>query len=144
VADRALNIIADEPAISQPDSSGVPPDQNDWVPTRPRFFLSGRVISRHLRQLFQEALRQEHPEPHGQVSAPVWTQEWVLHCISWGQVQAGALAPRLDTSFESPFPISASWPCVTRRSAVGRSDALRAIMFRNPSPIANSGFRREA
>jgi len=70
---------------------GVSPDQKDWVPTRPGFFLSVRVISRHLRQLFQEALRQKHPELHGQVPVAVWTQEWVVYCIPWGQGQAGVL-----------------------------------------------------
>lgn len=56
---------------------GVSPHQRDWVPTRPGFFLSVRVLSRHLRQLFQEALRQKHPQLYGQVPAAAWTQEWV-------------------------------------------------------------------
>jgi hypothetical protein len=68
---------------------GISLDQKDWVPTRPGFFLSVRVISRHLRHLFEEALRQNHPELHSQVPASAWTQEWVVHCIPWGQGQDG-------------------------------------------------------
>ena len=70
---------------------GVSPDQNHWVATRPGFFLSVRVLSRHLRQLFREALRQKHPQLLGQVPAVVWTQDWVVHCLPWGQDQVGVL-----------------------------------------------------
>jgi len=70
---------------------GVSLDGKDWVPTRPGFFLSVRVLSRHLRQLFQDTLRQKHPQLYAQVPAAVWTQEWVVYCIPWGQGQDGVL-----------------------------------------------------
>jgi hypothetical protein len=70
---------------------GVSPDQKDWIPTRPGFFLSVRIISRHLRHLFQQTLKQKHPELYGRVPATVWTQEWVVHCAPWGQGESGVL-----------------------------------------------------
>jgi hypothetical protein len=64
---------------------GVSLDQKDWVPTRPGFFLPVRVVSRHLRHLFQQALRHQHPALYAQVAPQVWKQEWVVHCVPWGR-----------------------------------------------------------
>jgi hypothetical protein len=70
---------------------GVSPDQNHWLPTRPGFFLPVRVLSRHLRQLFQQKLQKRHPELYDQVPVQGWEQEWVVHCIPWGQGSSGVL-----------------------------------------------------
>jgi hypothetical protein len=59
----------------------VSPDGQDWIATRPGFFLPVRVLSRHLRQLFHEALRKKHPELFALAPAQVWEQEWVVNCI---------------------------------------------------------------
>jgi hypothetical protein len=70
---------------------GVSPEQNHWIPTRPGFFLPVRVVSRHLRHLFQQTLQKRHGELYAQVPAQVWKQEWVVHCIPWGQGSTGVL-----------------------------------------------------
>lgn len=70
---------------------GVSPDQKSWIPTRPGFFLPVRVLSRHLRQLFQQTLQKHHPELYAQAPAGVWQQEWVVHCIPWGHGPDGVL-----------------------------------------------------
>jgi hypothetical protein len=70
---------------------GVSPDQNNWIPTRPGFFLPVRVLSRHLRQLFQQTLQKHHPELYAKTPAQVWEQEWVVHCVPWGQGSTGVL-----------------------------------------------------
>jgi hypothetical protein len=73
-------------------AGGVSPDQKHWVSCRPGFFLPVRVLSRHLRQLFEKTLCQRHPELYAQVPAKVWKQEWVLHCVPWGAGQRGVLS----------------------------------------------------
>ena len=70
---------------------GVSMDQKDWVVARPRFFLSVRVLSRHLRHLFGQALQRKHPELFALVPAKVWKQEWVVHCVPWGRDDKGVL-----------------------------------------------------
>ena len=70
---------------------GVSMDQKDWVATRPGFFLPVRVLSRHLRQLFGQALQRKHPELFALVPAKVWKQEWVVHCVPWGRDEKGVL-----------------------------------------------------
>ena len=70
---------------------GVSPDQKDWIPTRPGFFLPVRVVSRHLRQLFRQTLQEDHPELYAQIPASVWKQEWVVNCIPWGHGPDGVL-----------------------------------------------------
>ena len=72
-------------------AGGISPDGKDWIATRPGFFLSVRVLSRHLRSLFRDALEQKHPELFALVPAKVWEQEWVVHCVPWGQGQTGVL-----------------------------------------------------
>jgi hypothetical protein len=70
---------------------GVSPDGEHWIATRPGFFLPVRVLSRHLRQLFHQTLRDKHPELLAKVPAKVWEQEWVVNCLPWGQGQKGVL-----------------------------------------------------
>jgi hypothetical protein len=70
---------------------GVSPDQKHWIATRPGFFLPVRVLSRHLRSLFKQVLQVHHPELFVRVPQEVWKQEWVVHCIPWGQGQRGVL-----------------------------------------------------
>jgi hypothetical protein len=70
---------------------GVSPDQQDWIATRPGFFLPVRVLSRHLRQLFGQTLERKHPELFALVPARVWEQEWVVHCVPWGREDKGVL-----------------------------------------------------
>ena len=72
-------------------AGGVSPDGKDWIATRPGFFLPVRVLSRHLRQLFQRTLKRRHPELFDRVPAGVWKQEWVVHCVPWDQGQRGVL-----------------------------------------------------
>jgi hypothetical protein len=71
-------------------AGGTSPDGTRWLATKPGFFLPVRVLSRHLRTLFQKAL-QQRPELYAQVPAKVWQQEWVVHCIPWGNGQRGVL-----------------------------------------------------
>jgi len=71
-------------------AGGTSPDGTQWVATRPGFFLPVRVLSRHLRTLFRDAL-QRHPELYAQVPPKVWQQEWVVHCVPWGNGQQGVL-----------------------------------------------------
>jgi len=70
---------------------GVSPDGQDWIATRPGFFLPVRVLSRHLRQLFEQTLKNKHPELFALAPAQVWQQEWVVNCLPWGQGQTGVL-----------------------------------------------------
>lgn len=70
---------------------GVSPDGRNWIATRPGFFLPVRVLSRHLRHLFQQTLLKKHPQLFAQVPAQVWEQEWVVNCLPWGQHQQGVL-----------------------------------------------------
>lgn len=72
-------------------AGGVSPDRNHWIATRPGFFLPVRVLSRHLRRLFEQALRKRHPELFALVPAKLWKQEWVVHCVPWGNGQKGVL-----------------------------------------------------
>ena len=72
-------------------AGGVSPDGQDWIASRPGFFLPVRVLSRHLRELFGKTLQTRHPELFAQVPAQVWQQEWVLNCLPWGQGQHGVL-----------------------------------------------------
>lgn len=72
-------------------AGGVSGDGQSWVDCRPGFFLPVRVLSRHLRSLFRQRLEQEHPELSAQVPAKVWEQEWVVHCVPWGQGHRGVL-----------------------------------------------------
>jgi hypothetical protein len=72
-------------------AGGVSPDHKLWVPTRPGFFLPVRVLSRHLRHLFQKTLLRSAPSLAARVPAEVWKQEWVVHCVPWGQQQHGVL-----------------------------------------------------
>lgn len=69
--------------------------QNEWVASRPQFFLSVRVLSRLFRRLFLEALgkayRQGELEFHGQLHflndpdcfqrylEPEWRRDWVVY-----------------------------------------------------------------
>lgn len=71
-------------------AGGVSPD-GDWIACRPGFFLPVRVLSRHLRNLFQQTLRKRHRQLFDQVPAQVWRQQWVLNCLPWGQAQQGVL-----------------------------------------------------
>ncbi|MBP8305600.1 MAG: transposase, partial [Phycisphaerae bacterium] len=48
-------------------------------------FLPVRVVSRHLRHLFQQALRDQHPALYAQVPSQVWRQDLVVHCVRWGR-----------------------------------------------------------
>jgi hypothetical protein len=70
---------------------GVSPDGQHWIATRPGFFLPVRVLSRHLRRLFAQTLREKHPQLFAKVPAEVWKQEWVVNCLPWGQGQNGVL-----------------------------------------------------
>jgi hypothetical protein len=70
---------------------GVSPDGKDWIATRPGFFLPVRVLSRHLRQLFEQTLKRRHPDLFARIPDKVWRQEWVVHCVPWGQGQHGVL-----------------------------------------------------
>lgn len=70
---------------------GVTPDGKHWIATRPGFFLPVRVLSRHLRRLFQQTLQRQHPELLTQAPAKLWQQEWVVNCLPWGQRQHGVL-----------------------------------------------------
>ncbi len=63
---------------------GVSPDGQHWIATPPGFFLPVRVLSRHLRQLFQQALQAKHPQLFALVPAQVWQQDWVVNCLPWG------------------------------------------------------------
>jgi hypothetical protein len=72
-------------------AGGVSADGKRWKSTRPGFFLSVRVLSRHLRQLFRKTLQQKHPELFAGLPPEIWKQEWVLHCIPWGRGQQGVL-----------------------------------------------------
>jgi hypothetical protein len=69
----------------------VSPDGKDWIACRPGFFLPVRVLSRHLRQLFKQTLERKHSELFALVAAKVWRQEWVVHCVPWGQGERGVL-----------------------------------------------------
>jgi hypothetical protein len=73
-------------------AGGVSPEGKHLLACRPGFFLPVRVLSRHLRQLFAQALQKHHPQFHAQVPAKVWKQEWVVHCIPWGRGQNGVLS----------------------------------------------------
>jgi hypothetical protein len=73
---------------------GLSPDR-DWIPTRPNFFLSVRVLSRLFRRLFLEALETayakgklefhgqlqslRHPDSFHQHLAPARHTEWVVY-----------------------------------------------------------------
>jgi len=70
---------------------GVSPNGQHWIATRPGFFLPVRVLSRHLRHLFEQTLKRRHPDLLALVSPEVWQQEWVLNCLPWGQDQQGVL-----------------------------------------------------
>lgn len=70
---------------------GVSKEGKHWIAARPGFLLPVRALSRHLRKLFKQVLQQRHPELFAQVPAKVWKQEWVVHCIPWGQGQRGVL-----------------------------------------------------
>jgi Putative transposase len=72
-------------------AGGVSPDGKDWLATRPGFFLPVRVLSRHLRRLFEQALKRKHKELFARVPTRVWKQDWVVHCVPWGQGQHGVL-----------------------------------------------------
>jgi hypothetical protein len=72
-------------------AGGVSPDGKHWVATRPGFFLPVRVLSRHLRQLFEQTLKRQHPELFARAPAEVWQQQWVVHCVPWGQGEHGVL-----------------------------------------------------
>jgi Putative transposase/Transposase zinc-binding domain len=69
----------------------VSPDGKDWIATRPGFFLPVRVLSRHLRHLFEQTLQKRHPDLFARAPAAVWRQEWVVHCVPWGRGQHGVL-----------------------------------------------------
>lgn len=71
-------------------AGGISPDRTQWVATRAGFFLPVRVLSRHLRELFRRAL-ERHPELYARVPEKVWRQEWVVHCVPWGNGQRGVL-----------------------------------------------------
>jgi hypothetical protein len=70
---------------------GVSPDGRHWIATRPGFFLPVRILSRHLRQLFQQTLQTRHPQLFALVPAQVWQQEWVVNCLPWGSGQQNVL-----------------------------------------------------
>jgi hypothetical protein len=70
---------------------GVSLDGKQWIATRPGFFLPVRVLSRHLRHLFQKTLERKHPDLYAKVPASVWKQEWVVNCQPWGQGERGVL-----------------------------------------------------
>ena len=70
---------------------GVSLDGRDWIATRPGFFLPVRVLSRHLRSLFQQTLRKKHPDLFALVPPLVWEQEWVVNCLPWGRHEQGVL-----------------------------------------------------
>jgi len=72
-------------------AGGVSPDGKDWIAARPGFFLPVRVLSRHLRQLFEQTLKKKHPELFARAPAQVWRQEWVVHCVPWGQGENSVL-----------------------------------------------------
>jgi hypothetical protein len=70
---------------------GVSPDGKAWIATRPGFFLPVRVLSRHLRQLFEQTLKRRHPNLFSRIPDKLWRQEWVVHCQPWGQGRHGVL-----------------------------------------------------
>jgi hypothetical protein len=70
---------------------GVSLDGQQWVATRPGFFLPVRALSRHLRHLFQQRLARAHPQLYGLAPPEVWQQEWVVHCVPWEQGEHGVL-----------------------------------------------------
>jgi hypothetical protein len=72
-------------------AGGVSLDGKDWIAAKPGFFLPVRVLSRHLRQLFKQTLERKHAELFALVPAKVWQQEWVVHCVPWGEGERGVL-----------------------------------------------------
>jgi hypothetical protein len=70
---------------------GVSPDGKQWIATRPGFFLPVRVLSKHLRHLFQKTLQRKHPNLYAKVPANIWKQEWVVNCQPWGKGERGVL-----------------------------------------------------
>jgi len=59
---------------------------------RPAGVLSPRPRAlRRLRELFKQRLEKKHLELFARVPAKVWQQEWVVHCVPWGQNEHGVL-----------------------------------------------------
>jgi hypothetical protein len=56
--------------------------EHRWLPARPNFLLPVRALSRVFRGKLQQALRDT--ECYACIPAPVWQQEWVVHCESVG------------------------------------------------------------
>lgn len=55
---------------------GLGPDGRTWVPTRNNFLLPVKALGAHVRTLFQDRLRDEHPELFAQVPRTVWKRHW--------------------------------------------------------------------
>lgn len=55
---------------------GLSPDGRTWVAARGNFLLHHKALGAHVRTLFKERLRKEHPLLFAQVSADVWENPW--------------------------------------------------------------------
>ena len=101
---------------------GVSPDAKHWIASRPGFLLPVRVLSRHLRQLFQQTLQKKHPQLFAQVPAQFWRQEWVVNCLPWAQGQQGIL----DYLARYVFRIA-----ITERRILGMDDHTVTFQYKD-------------
>jgi hypothetical protein len=63
---------------------GLSLDGRRWVPARKNFLLHHAALGAHVRTLFKERLRKQHPELFAQVPAEVWQRPWNVGCQAAG------------------------------------------------------------
>ena len=60
-------------------------DQGQWVPSKPKFLIPVKALSKLIRGKFAYCLRKKHPELYHSIDNQVWQKEWVCHSIHYGK-----------------------------------------------------------
>jgi hypothetical protein len=66
---------------------GLTADGRQWLAARKKFLLHHQALGAHVRTLFKERLRKEHPDLFVQVPPEVWKHPWNVGCQSAGSGQ---------------------------------------------------------
>ena len=64
---------------------GASRDGQHWEPSRGKFLVPVKVLSRKIAAKFRDALRKEEPELFATISSAAWRREWVSFCKHYGR-----------------------------------------------------------